>query len=84
MLMNTVTICVMCLGVYAFGFLFMLPQLFVNYKVHISVARCIVTFDFSAVEISSPPTMESLHVQGEQCIDLIRVDRSPCRPSTRS
>jgi len=27
--------CVFVLGVYAFGFLFMLPQLFVNYKVSV-------------------------------------------------
>lgn len=31
-------------GVYAFGFLFMLPQLFVNYKVSSLVSPCLTLF----------------------------------------
>lgn len=70
--------CCSDLGVYAFGFLFMLPQLFVNYKVcSVQNTSCIqnneIMFDLITnafvltAEISRSSALESLHVQGERC-----------------
>ena len=54
------------LGVYAFGFLFMLPQLLLNYKVRlnfsiISTLSCCFPLLFTA-EVSSPSALESFYV----------------------
>ena len=59
-----------CLGVYAFGFLFMLPQLFLNYKVRltntvVAVIYLFVVFlcCFFLAEVGSSSSLESFHVQ---------------------
>ena len=64
-------------GVYAFGFLFMLPQLFVNYKVRGAPSPVSPTplghpalmhpISLSPDEVSGPPALEGLHLQG-QCV----------------
>lgn len=62
-------------GVYAFGFLFMLPQLFVNYKVR-GVPVCLhggswpLTPDPHHLslfpdEVGGTPALEGLHLQGQ-------------------
>lgn len=68
-------------GVYAFGFLFMLPQLFVNYKVRgapspmgpTPLGRHALTrpVSLSPDEVSGPPALEGLHLQG-QCVACTR------------
>lgn len=68
-------------GVYAFGFLFMLPQLFVNYKVRgapspvgpAPLGRHALTrpVSLSPDEVSGPPALEGLHLQG-QCVACAR------------
>lgn len=68
-------------GVYAFGFLFMLPQLFVNYKVRgapspvgpVPLGRHALTrpVSLSPDEVSGPPALEGLHLQG-QCVACAR------------
>uniref|UniRef100_A0A673SML1 Lipid scramblase CLPTM1L n=1 Tax=Suricata suricatta TaxID=37032 RepID=A0A673SML1_SURSU len=67
-------------GVYAFGFLFMLPQLFVNYKVRPrpppppgralppaepSLPRPLTCHVSSPDEVGGTPALESLHLQGQ-------------------
>lgn len=61
-------------GVYAFGFLFMLPQLFVNYKVRrapgaaawaLRAARSEPPRVSSPDEVGGAPALEGLHLQGQ-------------------
>lgn len=76
-------------GVYAFGFLFMLPQLFVNYKVRgtpspvspTPLGRPALTrpVSLSPDEVSGTPALEGLHLQG-QCVACT----SPLGPGTHS
>ncbi len=65
-------------GVYAFGFLFMLPQLFVNYKVRVVCIKVksqtdvkllgktyeALFCDLVAAEVSGASALASVHVQG--------------------
>ena len=59
-------------GVYAFGFLFMLPQLFVNYKVSIRNVKRVTFLDHKtyfqspSAQIGGAPPLAGLHVQGVQ------------------
>lgn len=85
-------------GVYAFGFLFMLPQLFVNYKVRgapspvspTPLGRPALTHpvSLSPDEVSGPPALEGLHLQG-QCVTCTSPlgpgphSRAMCRPCSR-
>ena len=47
-------------GVYAFGFLFMLPQLFVNYKVSIRNVKRVTFLDHKTYCISNPHQLKSV------------------------
>lgn len=74
------------LGVYAFGFLFMLPQLFVNYKVRRTPSRRPRVPELPgrsrahlpADEVGGAPALESLHLQGQPPAASAR----PCRPAS--
>lgn len=76
-------------GVYAFGFLFMLPQLFVNYKVRgapspvsptpLGLLALTHPVSLSPDEVSGPPALEGLHLQG-QCVAFT----SPLGPGPHS
>lgn len=73
-------------GVYAFGFLFMLPQLFVNYKVRCAPSRRPRVPELPgrsrahlpADEVGGAPALESLHLQGQPPAASAR----PCRPAS--
>lgn len=57
------------LGVYAFGFLFMLPQLFVNYKV--SFLQFYSLYLVLLVEVCCSSSTKSIHVQSNYALLLL-------------